>query len=352
MSMQHGGNVARYQREWGWKREEMADFSANLNPLGPPDSVLEAMREALAHIADYPDPDGEIVRAALAEKWGVPVDRFLLGNGAAELIFLAMRLIRPRRIATVAPAFREYEQAAKLEGSEIVRILLPAETGFAVKREPLLTILPDVDMLVLANPNNPTGRCVDRTVMLDLLQAAADGDKWLLIDEAFLDFLPDEEDRSLIPYVTGSDRLIVVRSMTKFYSVPGIRIGYLAASDRLVERMRGIQVPWSVNALAQAAALAALGDCEFQEKTFRWLASERTFLAERLREKGYRVFPSDANFLLVRREDVDMERLWPKLAAKGLFVRDCRSFAGLDETYFRTAVRTREENLRLVAALE
>ncbi|MFC4766502.1 threonine-phosphate decarboxylase CobD [Effusibacillus consociatus] len=351
MVMQHGGNITRYQTEWGWSRDKMADFSANLNPLGPPDSVLRAIQEALPRIIDYPDPLGEDVLDALAKKWSLPASRFLLGNGAAELIFLAMRLIQPKKIATVTPAFREYEQAAKVEGAEILRVPLSAQTGFRVESEPLFQVLPKVDLLVLANPNNPTGRCIDRGILDEILHTARDLDKWLLIDEAFLDFLPDEEARTLIRYVTDFEKLIVIRSMTKFYAIAGIRVGYLAAEGHLVDRMREMQVPWSVNTLAQMAAIAGLEDEEFRQRTLDWLQTERKFLSEQLREKGYRVVPSDANFLLVQREDVRIEQLWPKLAEKGIFVRDCRSFAGLDETYFRIAVRAREENRRLLELL-
>ncbi len=330
----------------------MVDFSANLNPLGPPVSVMQAIQQALPRIVDYPDPLGQDVLSALAKKWALPESHFLLGNGAAELIFLAMRLIRPRRVATVAPAFREYEQAARVEGAEIVRVPLTAETGFAVEPEPLMRVLHEVDMLVLANPNNPTGRCVEPAILDRLLAAAKEMDKWLLVDEAFLDFLPDDETRSLISQVPVADKLVVIRSLTKFFAIPGIRIGYVAAAEQAIPKMRELQIPWSVNTLAQAAAAAGLADADFQRSTIEWLQIEREYLAQRLRDKGYRVVPSDANFLLVQRDDVEIGKWWPKLAAKGLFVRDCRSFAGLDGTYFRIAVRTRAENQRLLDALE
>ncbi|GAX89369.1 threonine-phosphate decarboxylase CobD [Effusibacillus lacus] len=349
--MQHGGNITRYQAEWGWRREDLADFSANLNPLGPPHSVMQAIREALSAIADYPDPHGNRVLSALAAEWHLPENRFLLGNGAAELIFLAMRLLRPKTIATLAPAFREYEQAARLEGAEILRIPLRAENGFLPEADQILPVLAKADLLVLANPNNPTGRCVPPDTLGELLQATKKTGTWMLVDEAFLDFLPDDEKRSLIPHIDSHHKLIVIRSLTKFYSIPGIRIGYLAAAGHLIKRLRQLQVPWSVNSLAQAAAVAALSDEGFRLKTLEWLAIERQYLMEQLVSRGYEVVPSDANFLLVWRPDIDIEQLWPQLAGKGLFVRDCRSFAGLDGTYFRIAIRSREENERLLWAL-
>jgi threonine-phosphate decarboxylase len=349
--MQHGGNISRYRKEWGWSREEMIDFSANLNPLGPPDSVLRAIHGAIPCIADYPDPNGEEVRNALSKKWSLPENCFLLGNGAAEMIFLAMRLIGPKRVVTVAPAFREYEQAAKMEGAEIVRIPLSAGSDFQVDPAPVIECLPDADLLVLANPNNPTGRSVEPAVMEQILKAVNKNGVWLMVDEAFLDFLPDEDRRTLLHRVTQFDKLIVIRSLTKFFSIPGIRIGYAAADPRVIRNLKELQVPWSVNSLAQAAAVAGLDDTEFRTRTLKWLRQERTSLTQELQAKGYRVFPSDANFLLVRRDGVNIEELWPKLAEQGIFVRDCRSFAGLDETYFRIAVRKAEENARLLESL-
>ncbi|BCJ86629.1 threonine-phosphate decarboxylase CobD [Effusibacillus dendaii] len=349
--MPHGGNIGRYQKEWGWRREDLIDFSANLNPLGPPESVLQAIKQSLSRIQDYPDPYGWEVLYALSDKWRLPTNRFLLGNGAAELIFLVMRLLRPKRIVTVSPAFREYEQAAKLEGAEIIRVPLLAESDFSVQSETLREALSDADLLVLANPNNPTGRCVEQTVLRQLLEHAARNSIWLMVDEAFLDFLPDDHARSVIADVDLYEKLIVIRSMTKFYAIPGIRIGYLAANEAIIAKLRELQIPWSVNTPAQAAAVAALADQTFADSTFQWLLTERPFLTEGMKRLGFHVVPSETNFLLLSKPGLQITELWPQLAAKGIFVRDCRSFAGLNETYFRIAIRSRQENNRLLQAL-
>lgn len=349
--MLHGGDIENYRQAYGWSREEMADFSANINPLGPPSSVLQRLHDDLGIIADYPDPESRELRQWLAAHWGIAEDCVCVGNGAAELIFLVMRLLRPRRLLTVAPTFREYEQAAQLEGADIVRLPLLLEENAQFPLSSFLPSMAQADLVVLAQPNNPTGRCLAAEELQQVLSAAERHGVYVLLDEAFLDFLPDERERSLIPLVMKKQRLIVLRSLTKFYALPGLRIGYVCASPALSQQIRQRQAPWSVNSLAQSAALTALQDETFRRQTLQWLENERSFLQQALREKGYRVYPGEANFLLVYHPLFQIEREWVRLAEQGIFIRDCRSFALLDGHFFRIAVRTRRENERLLAAL-
>jgi threonine-phosphate decarboxylase len=351
--MEHGGNVWRYSEEWGQPRSELIDFSANINPLGPPPGAEKAASEAWQRVSDYPDPEYTRLRGIIAETWDIPVGRILVGNGAAELIFLAMEVLRPASVLSLAPAFREYEQAAQCLGAKIVRIPLRPEDGFAFPRDAVLDALRQItpDLLVLANPNNPTGRCVPPDDLTAILEEAGRCGVPVLLDEAFLDFLADDRERSAIPRTGRFPLLIVLRSLTKFYSVPGLRIGYAVAFEALRDKMAARQIPWPVNAIAEAVAAVLLGDRMFRQRTLAWLERERPWLAGQLAQEGWTVIPSDANFLLCRRDGFDIRSDWGRIGAKGIFVRDCRSFQGLDHSWMRVAVRLRRENEALLDAL-
>ncbi|GIM47391.1 threonine-phosphate decarboxylase [Collibacillus ludicampi] len=349
--MKHGGDVFRYCKESGLKREEIVDFSANINPLGPPPLVMRVLQERLFSIYDYPDPHCRELRHIISRRWEISDECICIGNGAAELIFLVMRVLQPKRLLTVAPTFREYEQAARLEGAVIEKVHLLMEEGADFPLDEFVQKIADVHMVVLANPNNPTGQCIKKEALDAILETAAVHGVYVLLDEAFLDFVADESERTQIRHVESYPNLIVIRSMTKFYAIPGLRVGYACATREMIRKMREHQVPWSVNSLAQIAAISAFSDESFHEKTLRWLQEERELMQSELSVRGYDVFPSDTNFLLVRHSCFDIEKEWKRLAEKGIFIRDCRSFTGLDSRYFRIAIRTREENLQLLRYL-
>lgn len=350
--MNHGGQVRAYREAFGPAEGEWIDFSANINPLGPPAGVREAVIRALGEIRYYPDPRQEEFRARLAGFWEVAPESVIAGNGAAELIFLLMRVWKPRRLLTVAPAFGEYEEAASAEGAAVERIVLDPRRGFAVDADRLAEALRrrTADLLVLANPNNPTGRLVDPSGLEHVLDEAERLGVRVMLDEAFLDFCPGERRLTRISRAARSEGLFVLRSMTKFYSLPGLRLGYGVASPGIVRAMDRLRPPWAVNGPALAAGMAALEEESFRLETRGWLAGARERFRRRLEALGFETIPSEANFLLVRRDDFDIARVWPRLAGRGLFVRDCRSF-GLDRRYFRVAVLPAREQDRLLEAL-
>ncbi|MBE3553270.1 MAG: threonine-phosphate decarboxylase [Kyrpidia tusciae] len=350
--MDHGGNVREYRERWGGDPGDLADFSANINPLGPPESVKSAMRAALQEAHRYPDPRQEGFRRQVAERWGMTSDAVIVGNGAAELIFLAMFAWRPRRILALAPSFSEYEDAARAVGAEIERILLHPERGFVPDAGAVVDALgTGVDLLVLANPNNPTGVLWDSAALERVLDEAEEAGVRVLLDEAFLDFCADEQMRSEIPRAGRRPGLFVLRSMTKFYSIPGVRLGYGVASPEEIRRMEGLRPPWSVNGVALAAGAAALEDEDFAARSRRWVIQQRRRMAETFGKLGFSVTDARANFLLAWREDFDIGREWPRLARRGVFVRDCRTFPGLDRRYLRVAVRPERDQERLFAGI-
>lgn len=347
----HGGDLLTAEETYGKPREQFIDFSSNMNPFGPPDTVRELLRERWADVAKYPDPAVRELRRKLAACYDVPADGILVGNGAAELIDLAVRALRPARTALARPSFSEYEEAITRSGGAIVDIPLLREDGFALREEALDAAVRQADLVFLGHPNNPTGKLIPQP-LLD--RFVSSGERTLLLDEAFVDFAPHEDRVSLIRQAAASRRLLVIRSMTKFYAIPGIRLGFIVAHPELIARMRALQVQWSVNYMAQLIGAAVLDDRAYAEATLRWLQEERPWLAGQLAALGLTVFASDANFMLFALPGVgpwNARSLQRLMGQRGVLIRDASLFRGLDGAYCRVAVRRRDDNERLVAAL-
>jgi len=343
----HGGDLETAAENYGRPPEEWLDFSANINPWGPPDVVGRLMKERWREIARYPDPASRRLRRKLAETWQIPPESILVGNGAAELIDLIMRDMGPEEAVLARPSFSEYEEAAAKAGMRVKDVYLCRDQNFAVTdAAPFLR-----RTVMLGHPNNPTGRLVPRHV----LEEIGDSGSQMILDEAFMDFVPDEKERSWIRQAAESGHVAVIRSMTKFYAIPGIRLGFLVAHPDRIRRLEGKKTPWSVNFLAQLIGEAVLDEHEYAARTRAWLLEERPFLFRKLEELGLAPVPGDANFLLVflpKESGWTAACLQQAMARKGILLRDASTFRGLDESCFRIAIRRREENLRLLAALK
>jgi threonine-phosphate decarboxylase len=334
----HGGDTLAAAARWGLDPGAILDFSANINPFGPPARALAAARQALTAVSQYPEPYARRVRATLAARHRVPEGAVLVSNGAAEAIHLLLRQAAGRRVAVPEPGFAEYARAARAVGAA------PVATGGT----PLSEGLEEGDFLILCNPHNPTGLLLTPEQVVAVVGATP---ATVIVDEAFMDLTEPGEDGSVIPQVLHRPNLVVIRSLTKFYALPGLRVGYAVARPELVAALDGVRDPWSVSSAAQAAALSALADCAYARRTQAWVRAERLFLAGELdRIPGYTVSPPSANFILVRAPEpawAIQERIGPL----GILIRDCRSFAGLTEHHMRLAVRSRSENIRLLEAL-
>lgn len=349
----HGGDLLTAEETYGLAADAFLDFSSNMNPLGPPQAVRGVLGRYAASISQYPDPAVRVLRRKLAERHGVGEENILVGNGAAELIDLAVRVRRPLRTGLIQPCFTEYGDAAVKAGSRITAAKLEETEGFELTGEHLRTEPGrEPEMWLIGSPNNPTGRVADPQLLLRLAQGSG---ALVAVDEAFMDFVPEERSRSLAREAASMPNLLVIRSMTKFYSVPGIRLGYAIGCEALIAEMRRLQVPWSVNSLAQQIGEAVLDDRTFEERTAAWLAQERPRLASALAGLGLAVFPGDVNYILFRlpeagalREAAELQR---RMGRKGVLIRDASHFAGLGRGYCRVAVKLREDNERLVRAL-
>lgn len=342
MELVHGGDWAGYRAEFGC---DALDFSANVSPLGLPAGVAAAITNALPTADRYPDPLCRELRAALAGAEGVPADWILCGNGAADLIFRLALAVRPRRALLPAPTFAEYEAALQTVGCAVQRVFLREENEFAVTEEFIDAVTPETDIVFLCQPNNPTGQVTPPALVERLVRRCAECGAVLVVDECFLDFLPDRDAWTAKQLLRDAPQLVILKAFTKLYAMAGVRLGYALCGDAaLLEKMRGAGQPWAVSSLAQAAGLAALQETVYAGAVRALIAEQRPRMAAGLRALGLRVMDGQANYLLFRATPDFGE----KLRRRGAVVRSCANYPGLDAAWYRTAVRTAQENTRLL----
>ncbi len=351
MILAHGGNIYYYSRKYGIPADEILDFSASINPIGPSPRALRAIRSASASLDSYPDPDSTALTGALSDYLDVPEGSILAANGSTELIYLLPRALKPKRVVVLTPGFSDYERAARLAGCAVRRLSLNEKKGFMPDMAKIKNSLSRNDMIFLCNPNNPTGVMVRKEAVLELVDAAWGAGAFVVVDEAFIEYCPGS---SVTREASRTRGVAVLRNFTKFFALPGLRAGYMTAAPKLIERLKAVREPWSVNSLAQAAGAASLKDTAYMKKSMQIVDSERSFLFDALSGiKGLIPYPSSANFVLVRLEKgTGSSSLAEELASKGILIRDCYNFRGLDGRFIRVAVRTRAENERLVRAFK
>ena len=345
----HGGNVREAAEQYGFREREIIDFSANVNPLGPSPAARRAARKALTCIDRYPDPAMTELRCGIAAYFGVGPGQVACGNGSTALIHLIPRVFRPRRVLIPMPTFSEYTAAVEDAGGEVVPFILDARKGFRIDAVDMAFALKGVDMAFLCNPNNPSGLLVPEDEMREIAGYALREGVRLVIDETFIDFIGTG---SLLQEAAGSSHIICLRAFTKFFGMPGLRVGYAVGGEETIGALTDAQEPWSVSTPASKAALAALHDWRYIRKTRKLIARERDRLLAALRLlPGTDATPGAANFLLVRFASRESSELTHALAQRGILVRDCSSFPALGSRYLRVAVRTRRENERLIYAM-
>jgi threonine-phosphate decarboxylase len=350
----HGGDRMTANERFGAPAKGWLDYSANINPLGPPKSLYSLLRQEWKQLQHYPDPRCRELVAAIASKYGLPEVSILPGNGAAECIDLVVRAFQPRRAALIEPTFSEYQEALHKSGVEMIFIPTRPEDHFLPNIEELKSVAQQVDLIFLGHPNNPVGNLLPVEALQQLMKVAEASDTLVVMDEAFLDFLPNERQLSWMNRASKSQQLIVLRSMTKFYAIPGLRLGFAVAHPESIEKLRRLQVPWSVNHLAQRAGILALSQDAYEEETRILIQVEREWLSEQLEHRGLKPFPSVVNFLLVHRGNYSWEssKLQARMATQGVLIRCCDTFRGLEKEYFRMAIRGRKENERFLEALD
>ncbi len=340
MEYGHGGDIYTYR--------DMLDFSVNVNPLGPSRKVIEAAKKGVERAAQYPDSRCRELRAALSEKKGIPKDRFLVGNGAADLFFSLVLAEKPKKAVIPVPTFSEYEQALKTVDCRIEEYALHREEQFILTEDFLECLTPEADIAFLCSPSNPAGQVIERELLCRIADRCEKARIRLVVDECFIDFLPEPSEFTMERMTEQYSCLFVVQAFTKTHAIPGLRLGYGMTSDQeILERMQQVRQPWSVSTPAQAAGLAALQDSDRVQKARKLVCSERRRMEKELRDAGVDVIPSKANFILM----YSPYDLFSLLKDRGILIRDCSNYSGLGKGWYRTAVRRREENDRLLEAI-
>lgn len=338
----HGGDIYRNQN--------VVDFSVNTNPLGPPKEMLDAIQKHLGEIVYYPDMECEKLRKAIGRYEGIHPEKILCGNGAAELFYAISFAVRPKRALLLAPTFSEYEKALKAAGSKIAYAVLKKEEGFQVQESILEKITPQIDMMFFCNPNNPTGLVTEPELLRKIILRCEEHQVVLVLDECFLEFLDDYEKYEMKELLSQCKNLLIVKAFTKIFSMPGLRLGYcMSGNEALLFKIRNGMQAWNVSVLAQVAGVAALEQpmC-YLEKTRSFIQKERQFMKSALMKMGFHVYDSKANYLFFEGE----EGLYEKALEAGFLIRNCKNYVGLAEGAYRIAIRTQEENERMITWLK
>lgn len=344
----HGGNIYGNEIEY--------DFSVNLNPLGPPESVRDALAAALNHVEEYPDPEYRELRRGLANYWQLAEEQIVPGNGASELIPGIIRTLSPKSCMVTAPCYSGYETAlnAVAPSCRIHRTPLRAEDDFTLPEnicQELARVKPN--LLILTNPNNPNGKRISANRLREIVDACRTAGTVLLVDECFLALSGGDEDSLIHCIRREALPAVVLRAFTKTFAIPGVRLGYAVCSGFPAARIRRELPEWNLSVFAQYAGRAALeaaagGTSGYLTASVEMIAREREFLSAELEKLGLRVFPSDANYILFQSRDRELHQ---NLLDKGILIRDCRDYHGLTAGFYRTAVRTRRENAALLRCL-
>jgi len=344
----HGGDVYHLARTLGLELSELLDFSANINPLGFPPGIPGAIQEALPEIVHYPDRRCLELRQDLAAYHDLDSGQILVGNGSTELIYLAARALKPQKALIVAPAFSEYEHALNAAGVPVEYQITTEAQNFTLEG-PLDP--QGADLVFLAQPASPSGVLLRPELLAEVAARLDVAGVMLLLDEAFVDFV---EEASFKTHLAQFPRVLILRSFTKFFAIPGMRLGYLLAAPESISRLAPLQEPWSVNTLAQAMGRTCLEDREYMARSRALIREEKEFLFQGLASlPGLKTFPSEVNYLLVKlaRPGFTAAALRQALLPHRVVIRDASNFRGLDERFIRVAVRSRGENQRLLEAL-
>ncbi len=353
----HGGDVWGFSRKYNIPLERVLDFSGPINFLGPSPKAVEVVKQQAKLIRFYPDPNPTDLRKEIAKYVGHRVDEknIILGNGSIELIYMIAEVFPCYYKAVIpVPSFTEYEKAVLRMHGEAIFVQLPDD--FALETERIKkAATEDTKLICICNPHSPSGTLYTRDTILDLLDFCSKKDIILSVDENYIEFAAKGEEATMAGYVNKYPNLFVIHSVTKFYGMPGIRFGYGIAAESLIENLETTRQPWSINTLAGFATLAAFSDKEFIENSKRIIAKERNEFAMMLNKiKGLHVFPSETNFLLVKilNSKFTSMGLREEMAKRGMLIRDCSTFVGLDDSFFRVTVRSGADNVKLVEAIE
>ncbi|GEK27895.1 threonine-phosphate decarboxylase CobD [Furfurilactobacillus siliginis] len=349
----HGGNLREVSDALKVDPNTFLDFSANINPNGVPTSLNSVVEQGIAQLNRYPDESYKTLREALARQFSVTSEMVSVGNGAVAILRDVALALKAKQAVVVEPAFSEYRRSFSIFGTEVLSYQLSESNDFCLDVSRLINWLKknatEAQVICVGNPNNPTGKLTSPEDLSELLSYCKATQKWLVIDEAFMDFVVNDS-ASMIPRMKENDPLIVIRSATKFFAIPGLRLGFSITNNHdLSEKLKRVEETWSVNTFAENFGKKMYEDTAYIEKTTSWLANESAYLKTSLeRVPNVQVFSSAANFYLFKANDSNLRnQLWQD----GIMIRRCEDFVGLSEYYYRVAVKYHQSNVKLIQAL-
>ena len=345
MRSNHGGDIYRNRVTF--------DFSVNVNPYGMPESCERAIIDSLKNASCYPDCEMTELREKLAQKElgeKAAAENVIAGNGASEIIYALCQALKPKTALVTAPAFKEYENAVQIAEGKVLYEELKEAESFALTERILERITPELDLLFLCNPNNPTGQIMERELLIKIAKRCEETATWFFLDECFLPFMDDEEEFTMKESLKDFPHLMILKAFTKIYGMAGIRFGYLLSENKeILEKIRGVMQPWNVSIPAQAAAMAAIDEDEFVLKTKKLIREERELLLSEMNAMGVEIIGEPkANYIFFKGK----EDLAKRFLEKGVLIRSCNNYTGLGEGYFRIGIRTPEANKDFVRIMK
>lgn len=345
----HGSDLEKIEQIYHIKKEAITSFSANVNPLGVSQKLKQCLSDHIDAITSYPDREYASLRKSIAAYTGASAEHIMVGNGSTELISNFISIISPKKALLFAPTYSEYEREINLCGGTFAYYYLKKEHDFRLPMDEFKKVLtPDLDLLILCNPNNPTSTTLTTNEIRNILVECKESEIYVIIDETYVEFVENLADVTAIPLVKEFDNVIILRGISKFFAAPGLRLGYsVCGNHRLLDEIKEKKNPWTINSLASIAGELMFSDETYIQETRTLIAGERKRLCEKLSScADLKVYPSTANFVLVeiRKEGVTAFDLFEAAIQKGLMIRDCSTFQGLDDTFFRFCFMSPEKN--------
>ena len=350
----HGGNIREASEILGLKEKEIIDFSSNINPLGIHKSIKNKIIANIDLIASYPDPHNKKLLKSLSDFYTIEQKNILPGNGSSELIYLLTYLLSPKKAMIIQPNFLEYQLALNNINCKILNIIGEDKNNFKIEIENILKKIKNINILFLSNPNNPSGYIYTKEELKELLKVCTRSKCFLFIDEAFLDFLPDYNNITMSNEIKKNKYLIILKTLTKFYSIPGLRLGLIAGNEELLKRLKNFQYPWAINCFSQLIGNDILQDKKYINNTIEYIVNEKKIILNELSGlKDLKIFPSHANYFLCKiTGKKTITSLENKLTENKIIIRNCSNYTGLNNKYFRIAVKTEKNNKLMIKCLK
>lgn len=352
----HGSDLELIEQEYGIPKEQIVSFSSNVNPIGISYKLKQSIHDHVDEITKYPDRECVELRQALSEYCGADMEQILVGSGVTELISMCIETVKPKKALLIEPTYSEYERVIKISGGKVSSFPVEEKDEFRLNVDKLCAVLEDAyDLLVICNPNNPTGTAVKQDELKKIFAHCKKHGIYVMVDETYVEFAEELEQITAIPLVNEFDNVFVLRGISKFFAAPGLRLGYMINSNKEVrEYMNSVKNPWTINTLAAVCGAEMFRDSAFIEETRRFMAEEKTRLLAILKGiPGLKVYEPTANFVLMKilNPDVTSDMIFEHCIKDGLMIRDCSSFTGFGSEYIRFCICKPEENTRLMKKL-